>query len=68
MENQCIQRSGAAIELAAENRVADALLCGHPLAVEQPHIPHVVPVQAHVTADAAVIYHAERGHDRHAAA
>ena len=59
---------GAAVQLTAENRVADALLCGHALAVEQPHIPHVVPIKAHIAADAAIIHHPERRHNGHTAA
>ena len=59
---------GAPVELAAKDRVADALLCGHALAVEKPHIPHIVPVKPHIAADAAVIRHAEGGHNRHTAA
>ena len=59
---------GAPVELTAKNRVADAMLCGHTLAVEKPHIPHIVPVKPHIAADAAVIHHTERGHNRHAAA
>ena len=58
----------APVELAAENRVADGLLCGDPLAVEKPHIPHIVPVQPYITSNAAVVNDAKGRHDRHTAA
>ena len=59
---------GATIELTPEHRVVQRLLCGHPLPVEQAHIPHIVPVQAHVATDTAVIHQPEGRHHRHAAA
>ena len=58
----------APVELAAENRVADGLPCGDPLAVEKPHIPHIVPVQPYITPNAAVVNDTKGGHDRHTAA
>ena len=59
---------GAAIELPPEYSVVDGLFCGHPLPVEQAHIPHIVPVQAHVTIDTAVIHQPEGRHHRYTTA
>ena len=59
---------GASVKLAAENCVADGLLCRDPLAVEKPHIPYIVPVQTYITPNAAVVNDTKGGHDRHTAA
>ena len=59
---------GAPVELAAENRVADGLLCRDSLAVEKPHIPYIIPVQPYITPNAAVVNDTKGRHDRHAAA
>ena len=67
-ENIGVAAVGAPVELAAENRVADGLPCGDPLAVEKPHIPHIVPVQPYITPNAAVVNDAKGRHDRHTAA
>ena len=36
--------------------------------MEQPHEPLVVPAEAHIAADAAIVHDPEAGHQRHAAA
>ena len=59
---------GASVKLAAENCVADGLLCRDSLAVEKPHIPYIVPVQTYITPNAAVVSDTKGGHDRHTAA
>ena len=44
------------------------MACGNALTVNQAHNGRIVPVEADVTAYAAVVKHPESGHERHAAA
>ena len=59
---------GAPVEHSSIEACLNGPFCGRTLGVDYLHPWLVVPVQAHITADPAVVHQAEGGHQRHAAA